>query len=471
MSRGYYRHYVPKEPLKEDFPFKFNLTEINESDITGKPDLEINYIHNDSRELPLKTKIKEGLIHLFPFHIYADKHSQKYNKTEDLSYKVKVNVFVKVKENEKYTNKLLRVFGLIANNFYTEYSFTLVKDLDMLRKELENRDKIAFDTETTGLDPENDYIVGVSLSFKPKEGYYVPIAHSEKYSKFNLGREALDIIYDALVKAEVVYMFNARFDMRMFEYTDEKYDLSKVNVIDSQVNAYLTDPGYKETSLKTLETHFLGYNRPDLKTTLRSSGVNSFTFADINPEKGLFYASQDAISTFELGEVTMPYFKETGVSGQIDQKLLYRLMKMENSGIRVDVDYLKEQLDYIIPRLKELDNLIKESIGDINLNSSSQRQTLFESFGLDTGVRTKTGAMSTSRKAVDDMIERLDNRGEDYPEWLKYLGERSKLEKLNNTFFSSLYEQAILNNNRVRLNYRNVNTATGRLSSGREEEE
>jgi DNA polymerase I-like protein with 3'-5' exonuclease and polymerase domains len=77
--------------------------------------------------------------------------------------------------------------------------------------------------------------------------------------------------------------------------------------------------------------------------------------------------------------------------------------------------------------------------------------------------------MSTDKDAVDDMIESLEAHGKEFPDWLRYLGERSRLEKLSTTFFGSLSEQIKLyDDNRVRLNYRNTQTATGRLSSGSE---
>jgi DNA polymerase I-like protein with 3'-5' exonuclease and polymerase domains len=45
------------------------------------------------------------------------------------------------------------------------------------------------------------------------------------------------------------------------------------------------------------------------------------------------------------------------------------------------------------------------------------------------------------------------------------------LDKLSNTFFGSLLEQLEDNDGRIRINYRLGVTATGRLSSGKEERE
>jgi DNA polymerase-1 len=325
---------------------------------------------------------------------------------------------------------------------------------------------MSFDTETTGLDPENDYIIGFSFSIKSQEGYYVPVNHDQKFDYLNLGEEALEVLYHAMLKAKIVYMFNSRFDMRMMEYSKFKFDMSKIKFRDVQVSAWFADPDFRHHSLKKLEKHFLGYYRPDLLDTLKNFKTNIFNTMLISPEKIVFYAAQDAISTFELGEETEKYQKEFGLSGEIDQSLLYPLMKVENHGIRINLEYLKKQLDYINQRLKNLNESLFESIGNFNLNSAKQRIKLFESFGLDTGEKTKTNNMATGTKEIEAMIEDLEKQGKEYPEWLKLLGERTKLEKLQSTFFGSLLEQATMSNGRVRINYRNTQAATGRLSSG-----
>ena len=58
---------------------------------------------------------------------------------------------------------------------------------------------MGFDTETTGLNPETDSVVGFSFAFNELTGYYVPIAHVN----FGLGDTALDIIHEAMAKLEI----------------------------------------------------------------------------------------------------------------------------------------------------------------------------------------------------------------------------------------------------------------------------
>jgi len=448
-----YRHWVPKKQAVPNFPFSYT-TEVLKEEV--EPDITIEFVLSDSTSQKAKERlnqeIKDSLVNNYDF-VNRDKKQ----------YVIKIDSFSLVEKKKQFAGS--KYLKATVND--SEYTFILVKSIEQLKQILDTDiSQLAFDTETTGLNPEVDKIVGVSLSMGKKTGYYIAIEHDEEFTEYNLGREALEIIYEAMVKSDIVFMFNSRFDMRMMEYTDKAFDMSKVKVRDVQVSAWFSDPDFRKHDLKYLEKHFLGYYRPDLEDTLKSSKISSFDVSLINPANILFYAAQDALSTFDLGQQTNSFQKEFGLSGEVDQKLLYPLMKMENHTIRIDVNYLKSQLEYIMPRLKELDEKIHSSVGDVNMNSPKQKIALFESAGIDTGVRTKTGSMATGTKEVQSMIERLRNAGKEYPKWIEYLSERAKLEKLQSTYFNSLLEQAQMSEGRVRLNYRNVQVATGRMSSG-----
>lgn len=469
-----FRHILwePRVTPVEDFPFSYSITPIEDQDQVeaflnaNDIDLVVDYNYPGN----LKKILKESVVDYFPFYKYLDIDSPDYiGKENTLKLSVKINVYQLVSETskngkQKEANRHTMTWIAVLDRFTTRFQYNLIKTLDQLKKVLHGATELSFDLETTGLNPEEDRIVGVPFSKEPGIGYYVPIAHDKQFDSYNLGKPALDLIYQALLSAIIVDFFNAEFDMRFMEYAG--YDMSAVNYFDAQISAWFMDPDNKQTSLKWFEKYFLGYYRKDLKDTMKISGFSDFNTAQVNPIHLLFYGGQDGISHFELARATKKYHEEFGLSAEIDQKLIFPFMRMKNHGIRTDIEYIKQQLDYIIPRLEELESIIFEKIGDINLNSPKQKIALFESFDLDTRVRTDTGKMSTSNKAIDDMIERMEENEEYIPEWLQYFGERSKLEKLRSTFFGSLYEQAKLNNNRIRINYRNTNAATGRLSSG-----
>jgi DNA polymerase-1 len=476
-----YRHWVPAAPRKEDFPFSYEIKALPDGYFnTNDPDIVVSVLATTSAE-SLKAEIKRAVMRVFDYYKYLDENSPDFlpKGGPGPTYSVKVEQYIFVEEEptgkrktKKTVQKIISTIGLQLVNFKSSYSYTLVRSLEQLEQILKDKPFIAFDTETTGLNPEQDCIVGMSLSTEPKKGYYVPVAHAEQFAEYNLGLEAIRIVHKHLLKAKLCIMFNARFDMRMIEYTkDDSYDysLDGINLIDTQITCSFADPEYRQNSLKALEKHFLGYYRDELKDVLKTLDIKTFNFSLVHPELGLFYAAQDAISTYELYEATYQYYLEFGIAGQIDQQLVFILMRLENHAIRLDTHFLLDQLEKMSARLKELDAEIQQHIGDVNLNSPTQKANLLRSFGLDTGEVTETGAMATGTTAIVNMIERLKEEEKPYPKWLELFEERATLDKLINTFFGSMANQLEDTKGRIRINYRLGVTATGRLSSGKEE--
>lgn len=471
-EKSKYILWEPAHEVNESFPFTYRILPLQKDKIANITEddiyLTIDYTHGTN----LKQVIKDNVLSTFPFHRYMDVNSPEYiGRPNDLTLLIKINTYQLVSEKtkkgkEKTIAKQVDTWFVTLDNFNTEYQYNLVTSLDQLDKILLGKEEIAFDLETTGLNPLEDYIVGASLCVEPKIGYYVPICHDTEFSTYNLGFDALDIIYKHLLAAKIVDLFNAEFDMRMMEFCERHYDMSTIKYFDVQVSSWFMDPDKKDINLKWAEKYFCGYFRENLKATMKTFGADGYNFSKLDPKNSTFYAGQDAVSTFEVRYETKKFHDEFGLSGKIDQMLIFPFMRMKNYPIRIDMDYIDEQMGILIPRLNELNEIIFNLIGDVNLNSPKQKLALFESFNLDTGILTDTGNMSTSMDAIEEMVERMEENEEEIPEWLRYINERAKLEKLRSTYFSSLAEQARMNDGRIRINYRNTSVATGRLSSG-----
>ena len=97
------------------------------------------------------------------------------------------------------------------------YNLKWTKTIDELKEVLQPDvpiDYMSFDTETTGLNAEEIDIVGYSFCLDGKTAYYVPVWHHN----FELGEEAIDLIYQKMCNAKIVAMFNMRYDVRVMEY-------------------------------------------------------------------------------------------------------------------------------------------------------------------------------------------------------------------------------------------------------------
>ena len=101
---------------------------------------------------------------------------------EDLSKKFKELEFhgllkyVSVDDVDIKTKKIEKVYKTILN----------IDELKELVKKVQNSDMVSIDLETTSVNPMVAEIVGVSISFKKNEGFYVPVLYLGKNKRWYL---------------------------------------------------------------------------------------------------------------------------------------------------------------------------------------------------------------------------------------------------------------------------------------------
>lgn len=324
-----------------------------------------------------------------------------------------------------------------------ELNHVLVDSLDKLTKIFsENEGKyIAWDTETSSLDPTVGTIVGFSFAYDDKTGYYVPLRHKPG-GNIEDPEKALDLFYNHLLKAKVSFLYNARFDLRFMEY--QGYDMGCLKFYDVYIGAWLADTNNKTMSLKANEKHFLGWD-PD---TFTETIGDSYDFSYLNVKDCYIYASADALGTFALCMKTIGYYKESKLSGKLSNQFLYPLMKYEDNGTLIDIDYLSNMLIEQNDRLKELENKIYKEVGyPFKINSNKQLGDALQSMGVNTGVYTKGGQMK-----VD--IPTLSHYNFKNPTpIIDTLIEYSKLFKMINSYTSTLLDEANRQGGRCRFGY------------------
>ncbi len=142
---------------------------------------------------------------------------------------------------------------------------------------------------------------------------------------------------------------------------------------------------------------------------------------------------------------------------EIEMPLVYSLFTMEETGIRVERDRLKEYGDRLKIRIKETEQKIYEQTGEnFNINSPKQLgEILFEKMKLPGGKKNKTGYSTAA-----DVLEKL---APDYPVIEQILDYR-QLTKLNSTYADGLAAY-IGSDERIHGTFNQTITATGRISS------
>lgn len=367
-----------------------------------------------------------------------------------------------------------------VENWYKNFNFVLIDSMEKLEgvfKDVKPKSYyMGFDTETTGLDFEELDLVGYSFCLDGKNTYYVPVYHFDY--EHNLGEASVDFIYQKMVEAKKVFMFNSRYDMRVMEYIGYKdkkeeldkkrwkfvkYDMSKVDYFDVACAVWNSDTNIKMPSLKYASEHFLGFSQMHFDEVVENAGNFFYLNPSTNPDVA-YYAGADALCTYLLVTATAKYFIEAKMAGKLDNAVLYPLMHFENEKLWLD----KDKLDRMeIDARKEVDRLEKEvydMIGyQINLNSPRQVAQAFSRLGIDTGERTASGTMATGMSVLNNLPEEVLN---EYPA-LKSFVEYKKMYKLLSSYIS-VYQKEANSRGFLRGSYKNTDAPTGRLACGKD---
>lgn len=175
-----------------------------------------------------------------------------------------------------------------------DFNFVLIRSIEELKKLDVEHKFVAWDTETSGLNPDIDWLVGFSFSFDGKTGYYVPVKHDD----IALGKEALDIFFSILSKAGTQFLYNCRFDQRFFEAAG--YSLEGLRYYDVMNAIWLADTNVLMPSLKASERRFLGWTPKTFSETLG----DATTFQHVPAEDAYKYAclAEDTLVTTDQGQ-------------------------------------------------------------------------------------------------------------------------------------------------------------------------
>lgn len=316
-----------------------------------------------------------------------------------------------------------------------DLEFVLIRTLDDLRVHDVEHKFVAWDTETSGLNPEMDWIVGFSFSFDGKTGYYVPVKHDD----IALGKEALDIFYSILKKAGTQLLYNCRFDQRFMEYAG--YNLEGLPYYDAMNAIWLADTNMVLPSLKASERHYLGWTPKTFSETLG----DATTFQHVPAEDAYKYACTDAIGTYKIAMISNRYYVENKPASKYDNDMLYPLMRLENTPQRLDTEYLlslRPQVDETIGRTKA--EVYRLAGQEFNLNSPQQfGKILVERFAVDTGARTATGAMKADLKTVDAWLTKHSATvAQDVKDFLKAYKEYKKTVKFKSAYLEKYIKAA-----------------------------
>jgi DNA polymerase-1 len=227
--------------------------------------------------------------------------------------------------------------------------------------------------------------------------------------------------------------------------------------LDTAIAAYLLDPAESQYLLEDLAVRFLGLDirSPD------APPPGQLDLAGTAPDPAE-EAARRAVAVARLAPALGKAMDSRGLRNlydQIERPLVRVLARMEQVGVRVDVELLRRIYDGLVTEGRRLEEEIQDLCGSRFLVNSTQqlRRVLFDELGLQPQKKTKTG-FSTDAAS----LEKLRGLHPVIEPLLRY----REVEKLRSTYGESLLAE-VGPDGRIHASFNQTVARTGRLSSDR----
>lgn len=339
----------------------------------------------------------------------------------------------------------------------TSHQYHLLQHEDEIKTfaaSLLSKKEVCFDTETSSLDYFSLSLVGLSFSFNSSEAFYIALPE--------IREQCLAILKHLIpffTSTEIVKIGqNIKFDWHVMK----QYGIEVAEpFFDTMLAHYLYEPDMKH-GMDYLSETYLGYTPVSIKELIGKKGKDQLSMRDVEVGKVAEYAAEDADITFQLKEVMAKLIQErdvVSVLNEVEHPLIPVLGSMEEAGVRLDCDFLK---DYSL-KLQEEIEIVQLAIFDeagikFNLDSPKQMgEVLFKHLKLPAQKKTATGQASTN----EEVLQKLAS---EYPIANKILDYR-ELAKLKSTYIDALPELVHPKTNRLHTTFNQTIASTGRLSS------
>jgi len=339
-------------------------------------------------------------------------------------------------------------------------NYYLIKDINEIDKwieEAEEAGELAIDTETSSLDAHQTNLVGISLSTKIGKACYIPIGHKSKgcHQKESVIKKLKPILEDKSVKK---IGQNIKFDFIVLY----KQGIKMSSMEDTMLMSYVLDAGKNRHNMDTLSEIHLSHKTISFKD-LVGTGKKEINFSDVELDKAMEYAAEDADITYRLYKIfnkNLKLEKLTNIYEIFEKPLIEILAFMEINGIKIDSKFLK---DLSLKFEKKIKNLEKEifrlSKKEFNIGSPKQLgEIIYNELKIAVLKKTRKGSFATSASVLED----LAFKGHKFP---KLILDWRQVSKLKNTYSDSLREHINTNTKRVHTSFLLAATTTGRLAS------
>lgn len=302
--------------------------------------------------------------------------------------------------------------------------------------------------------------LGLSFTVSPDESYFYYLEGStpqnQQLSLFEVYEEENYEDLKEAVRSLSSKVNISTFDIKKYYSYLQAEDVNKY--FDVIIGAYLLNPLKSDYDAESIAAEHLNMSIPGQKEFFGKKTIREY--AAENKEALAEYYMYQSYVAYEAEEVLSKKLQSEGMYSlmrEVEMPLTLVLFDMENEGITVREEELKEYSVYLGEKIAELEKSIYASAEmEFNINSPKQLgEVLFEHMKIPGGKKTKTGYSTAA-----DVLEKL---AADYPivnDILEYRG----LAKLKSTYADGLTSY-IGEDKRIHTTLNQTITATGRISS------
>ncbi len=326
--------------------------------------------------------------------------------------------------------------------------------------EMQGAELVSFDTETTGLDPMEAQIVGLSFSFEPGRAWYIPLTH--RYAGVPSQLPIDDVLrrlkpwFEDPTRKKIGQ--NVKYDQHVLA----NYGIALAGVAhDTLLQSYVLE------SQRSHDMDSLAWRHLGVKTIsyadVAGKGAGHIGFDQVSIDKAAEYSGEDVDIALQLHGVLYPKVQQNPqldfIYSTIEMPTREVLFRMEREGVLIDASVLAAQSRTLGERLMILEEQAYREAGQpFNLGSPTQLGAiLFDKMKLPAIKKTATGKPSTD----EDVLQQL---AADYP-LPRLLLEHRALSKLKSTYTDKLPQMVNARTGRVHTCFGQATAVTGRLAS------
>ena len=284
------------------------------------------------------------------------------------------------------------------------YSYQLIdteeKRQEIIQKLLTSK-ILSLDTETTGTEPMDAELVGMSFSIAENEAFYVPVPSDQD--------EALKIVNEFRPVFENENSLkvgqNIKYDMIVLE----NYGVQvKGALFDTMIAHYVLQPELRH-GMDYLAEIYLHYQTIHIDELIGPKGKNQKNMRDLDPKDVYLYACEDADVTLKLKNVLEKELKENDAERlfyDIEMPLVPVLVNIERNGVLLDTEALKQSSAHFTAQMEQIEKEIYELAGEtFNIASPKQvGEVLFDKLKIvEKAKKTKTGQYVTSEEVLESL--------------------------------------------------------------------